>query len=62
LAEYVASALFVYTEESSKFIDPLQDNAFGVDITPIPFDELQRDPTAMLDGAEHVVVSGGYAT
>ena len=59
MSEHVASALFIYTKESSQFLELLQDNAFGAAITPIAFDELQQDPPGILDGTEHVVVSGG---
>ena len=46
MAEHVGSALFVYTEESSDLIDPLQNNPFAVDITAIAFEELTQDPAS----------------
>ncbi len=37
---YVDSALFVYTQDTKDLIKRLQDNPFGVKITPVSFDTL----------------------
>jgi len=58
MPDYVASALFVYTEEGSSFIEPLQRNPHGTTITPIAFEALQKDAANILQKASHVVMSG----
>lgn len=59
MPEFVSSALFVYTSESSDVVDTLQENSHGVDITVLACDELLRDPGRVLRDISHVVVSGG---
>jgi len=56
--DYVASALFVYTEEGSAFIDPLQQNSLGVTVTAVAFETLQQNPANTLREANHIVIAG----
>ncbi|KPK25111.1 MAG: hypothetical protein AMJ61_12865, partial [Desulfobacterales bacterium SG8_35_2] len=58
MPDYVASALFVYTEEGSSFIEPLQHNPHGTIITPVAYEALQKDVANILQDASHVVMSG----
>ncbi len=58
MTDHVDSALFVYTQDTKDLIKRLQENPFGVKITPVAFDILMRDPEGLLDGVGHVVVSG----
>ena len=55
---YVASALFIYSQESDQLLDRLRGNTFGAEITPVEFTVFQQDPTTLLRGVEHVIVSG----
>lgn len=58
MTDHVDSALFVYTQDTKDLIERLQNNPFGVKITPVAFDTMMQDPEGLLDGAGHVVVSG----
>ena len=58
MPDYVKSALFVYTEESSSFIEPLQQNPYGTTIKPVAYEALQKDAVNILHEASHVVMSG----
>jgi uncharacterized hydrophobic protein (TIGR00271 family) len=58
LADHVSAALFVYTKDSEHMIGRLQDNTFGVRITPIAFETLMQNPEEHLQTIGHVVVSG----
>jgi uncharacterized hydrophobic protein (TIGR00271 family) len=58
MPDYVKSALFVYTEESSSFIEPLQQNPYGTTINPVAYEALQKDAVNILHEASHVVISG----
>jgi len=58
LSDYVASALFVFTEESASFADSLQKNTLGVSVTPVAYETLRQNPADILQGADHVVISG----
>ena len=58
MKDHVDSALFVYTRDTKDLIKRLQNNPFGVKITPVAFDTLMRDPEGLLDGVGHAVVSG----
>jgi len=58
MPEYVAAALFVYTEESASFIGPLRQNSLGVNVTPVAYQDLQQDPAGSFKDTEHVVISG----
>ncbi len=58
MTDHVDSALFVYTQDTKNLIKLLQNNPFGVKITPVAFDTIMHDPEELLDGAGHVVVSG----
>ena len=58
MAEYVTSALFVHTPDTEKLVPKFQNNSLGVEVTPVSFDELMREPRSRLEGIDHVVVSG----
>jgi len=58
MTEYVTSALFVYTDDTTHLIKPLQNNSSGTRITPVAFDALTQTPQVQLEGVEHVVVAG----
>jgi uncharacterized hydrophobic protein (TIGR00271 family) len=56
--DYVTSALFVYTEEGTAYIEPLQQNSMGVAITAVAYETLQQNPVDSFRGIDHVVVCG----
>ena len=58
VTDYVGIALFVYTLETDHLIEPLQKNLFGVKIIIVAFDVLMEDPEKVLEGIDHLVVSG----
>ena len=58
MVEYVAAALFVYTEDTKHLIEPVQNNSSGTRITPISFEDLTQTPQEHLEGVDHVVVAG----
>jgi len=58
MTEYVTSALFVHTEDTTRLIKPLQNNSSGTRITPVAFDALMQRPQKQLEGVDHVVVAG----
>jgi uncharacterized hydrophobic protein (TIGR00271 family) len=58
MAEYVATALFVYTDDTKHLIKPLQNNSSGTRITAVAFDTLIQTPQEQLEGVKHVVVAG----
>lgn len=59
LPEYVASVLYVYTEEGTSSVEPLQQNLPGVAVTPVAYEALKQNPASFLETADHVVISGG---
>lgn len=59
MTKYVSSALFVHTPDTGHFSQRLQENAQGVAVTPVLFDDLMQKPMPLLEGVEHIVVSGG---
>ena len=61
MSDHVASALFVFTEESASFVDPLQKNSLGVSVTPVAYKTLRQNPAVILQEADHVVLSGNMA-
>jgi len=61
LADHVASALFVFTEESASLADPLQKNSLGVSVTPVAYENVRQNPADVLGGADRVVISGNMA-
>jgi uncharacterized hydrophobic protein (TIGR00271 family) len=61
MAEYVASALFVYTDNTKHLIEPLQNNSSGTRITSVAFETLMQTPQKQLEGVDHVVVAGALA-
>jgi diacylglycerol kinase family enzyme len=58
MTEYVTSALFVHTEDTTRLIKPLQNNSLGTQITSVAFDTLTQTPQEQLEGVDHVVVAG----
>jgi uncharacterized hydrophobic protein (TIGR00271 family) len=58
MTEYVTSALFVHTQDTTRLIKPLQNNSTGTRITPVAFDALMQTPQEHLEGVDHVVVAG----
>ena len=58
MAEYVASALFVYTDDTKYLTKPLQNHSSGTRITSVAFDSLMQTPQEQLEGVDHVVVAG----
>ena len=58
MPDYVASALFVYTEEGTVYIEPLQQNSLGVTITAVAYETLQQNPVDSFRDIDHVVVCG----
>jgi diacylglycerol kinase family enzyme len=57
MAEYVERAVFVYSEESERYLNEVLNNPFGVQIEPIPFGSLNQHQ-GTFEAADHVVVSG----
>ena len=49
MPEYVASALFVHTDDTKHLIDPVQKNSAGTRITTVAFDVLVQTPQTQLD-------------
>ena len=60
MPDYVDSALFVYSDESTTFLEPLQENNQGVVITPLSYEALQQN-IDVVKNMDHVVVSGDIA-
>jgi diacylglycerol kinase family enzyme len=58
MAEYVASALFVYTDDTKHLIKPVQNHPSGIRITAVAFEVLMQKPQEALEGVDHVVVAG----
>jgi uncharacterized hydrophobic protein (TIGR00271 family) len=58
MAEYVAAALFVYTDDTKYLIDPVQNNSARTRITAVAFEAFMQTPQAQLEGIDHVVVAG----
>jgi uncharacterized hydrophobic protein (TIGR00271 family) len=58
MPDYVERALYIYSEEYESYIEPVQNNPFGVQITPISFAAFREDQEALFVDLEHVVVSG----
>ncbi|MGD8741315.1 MAG: hypothetical protein PVG34_13450 [Desulfobacterales bacterium] len=58
MPEYVASALFVHTDDTKHLIDLVQNNSAGTRITAVAFDALVQSPQTQLEGVDHVVVAG----
>jgi uncharacterized hydrophobic protein (TIGR00271 family) len=58
MTEYVSSALFVYTDNTTHLIKPLENNSSGTRITRVTFDALMESPQQQLEGVDHVVVAG----
>ena len=58
MPEYVASVLYVFTQEGTQFVEPLRKNVLGVDVTPVAYETLQQNSANILKEADHVVISG----
>ena len=58
MVEYVAAALFVYTDNTKHLIKPVQNNSSGTRITTVAYEALTQTPQEHLEGVDHVVVAG----
>jgi uncharacterized hydrophobic protein (TIGR00271 family) len=58
MTDFVTSALFVHTQDTTRLIKAVQNNSVGTRITPIEFDALMQNPQEQLEGVGHVVVAG----
>ncbi|MGD9045071.1 MAG: TIGR00341 family protein, partial [Desulfobacterales bacterium] len=58
MTDYVTSALFVHTQDTTRLIKAVQNNSVGTRITPVEFDALMQNPQEQLEGVGHVVVAG----
>ncbi len=58
MTEYVACALFVYTDDTEHLIKPVQNHPSGIRITAVAFEVLMQKPQEELEGVDHVVVAG----
>jgi len=58
MADYVSSALFIYSEEGREFVAKIAENSHGVDITPVPVKVLLDSEKEYLQDCLHVVVCG----
>ncbi len=58
MAEYVPSALLIHSRDDARLPERVQANTFGTRVTTVSFEEFKQNPQAILDGVEHVVVSG----
>ncbi len=58
MADFVSSALFVYSEEGREFAVKIAENSHGVDITPVPIEILLDSEKEYLQNCRHVVVCG----
>lgn len=57
MTTYVSAALFVHTPKTEFLCGPMAENAFGVAVKTVPYDELIEDAQSCLEGVDHVVVS-----
>lgn len=55
---YVERCVYVYSDESASFVDPVLNNPFEVDITPLQFDSFMGNDGDFFDTVEHVIVTG----
>lgn len=58
MAEYVDSALFIYSEEGQQFVDSVCQNSQGTTILAVAFEELLEEETRHLENCSHVVACG----
>lgn len=59
MSKYVNSALFICPASDVELIDRVQTNPFDVAITSVEIDSFEQNPSTILNGSNHVVVSGG---
>ena len=59
MTQYVKSAVFICPASDVELIDRVRTNPFDVVITPVEIDSFEQNPPAILNGSNHVVVSGG---
>lgn len=59
MTEYVKSALFICPASDVELIERVQANPFDVAITSVEIDRFEQNPSTILNGSNHVVVSGG---
>lgn len=58
MSDYFERVLYIYSEKNESYIEPIQNNPFDVQITPVSYAEFLKDQEALLVDVEHVVVSG----
>ena len=58
MADYVSSALFIYSKEGYEFASRITENSHGVKITPVPIETLLDSEKEYLQNRQHVVVCG----
>ena len=58
MPEYVERALFVYSEDTARYIEQVRNNPFAIPITPASFTDIVQEPEALLADVDHVVVAG----
>jgi len=58
MADFVSSALFVYSEEGYEFAPKITENSHDVKITPVSIETLLDSEKEYLQNCEHVVVCG----
>ena len=59
MTEYVNSALFISPASDTELIDRVRTNPFDVEIISADIDSFEQKPSDILNGTNHVVVSGG---
>lgn len=59
--EYKREVLFVWTEETKAYLEPLEANPFHTEIVSCEATRLLSDPAAYLDGRAHLVVAAGMS-
>jgi len=58
MADYVSSALFIYSEEGREFAAKIAADSHGVDITPVAIGVILESEKEYLQTCQHVVVCG----
>ncbi|MCK5529478.1 MAG: TIGR00341 family protein [Kiritimatiellae bacterium] len=61
MSEFVKSAVFVFSSESSGVKESIVDNNFGVPVVAVELDSFLENPTDHLKECSHVVVAAGLA-
>lgn len=57
MADFVASALFVYSEAGKDYLEKLTENPHGVSISPVSIEELRENSAVLLKDTAHVVIA-----